>query len=195
MSFRYAVALTGGIGSGKSTTSSLLRLYGYNVICADEISHQMLEKCKEEILISFGKGVLEVSRKRLGEIVFKDKEKRKTLEDILHPKIKEEITRQARELDKQEIPYFIDIPLFFETKNYPIKEVLLIFVPKEIQLQRLIKRNHLTAQEANERISLQIPMEEKKKKANYIIDNSKDLENLQREVEKYLQNYLSKLDF
>ena len=183
---------------GKSTTSSLLRLYGYNVICADEISHQMLEKCKEEIIISFGKGVLEngeVSRKRLGEIVFKDKEKRKTLEDILHPKIKEEITRQARELDKQEIPYFIDIPLFFETKNYPIKEVLLIFVPKEIQLQRLIKRNHLTAQEANERISLQIPMEEKKKKANYIIDNSKDLENLQREVEKYLQNYLSKLDF
>ena len=73
--------------------------------------------------------------------------------------------------------------------------MLLIFVPKEIQLQRLIKRNHLTAQEANERISLQIPMEEKKKKANYIIDNSKDLENLQREVEKYLQNYLSKLDF
>ncbi|WP_191337539.1 dephospho-CoA kinase [Helicobacter pullorum] len=198
MSFRYAVALTGGIGSGKSTTSSLLRLYGYNVICADEISHQMLEKCKEEIIISFGKGVLEnseVSRKRLGKIVFKDKEKRKTLEDILHPKIKEEITRQARELDKQEIPYFIDIPLFFETKNYPIKEVLLIFVPKEIQLQRLIKRNHLTTQEANERISLQIPMEEKKKKANYIIDNSKDLENLQREVEKYLQNYLSKLDF
>ena len=73
--------------------------------------------------------------------------------------------------------------------------MLLIFVPKEIQLQRLIKRNHLTTQEADERISLQIPMEEKKKKANYIIDNSKDLENLQREVEKYLQNYLSKLDF
>ena len=64
-----------------------------------------------------------------------------------------------------------------------------------IQEQPLVKRNHLTAQEADERISLQIPMEEKKKKANYIIDNSKDLENLQREVEKYLQNYLSKLDF
>ena len=139
-----------------------------------------------------GKNVYEI-RKKLGEIVFSNKKSKETLERILHPKIKEEILKQAKALESKKIPYFLDIPLFYETNNYPFKEVLLVFVPKEIQVQRIQKRDHLESQAIQTRISSQISLEEKKKLANYIIDNSGDLENLQKEVEKYLQDYIPKV--
>ncbi|EES89080.1 dephospho-CoA kinase [Helicobacter canadensis] len=196
MSFKYAIVLTGGIGSGKSTIASFLKLYGYEVVCADSIAHTILDQSTKEVVEIFGKEILEnnrINRKRLGEIVFNDKKKKEILEKILHPKIKEEILKQAKALETKKIPYFLDIPLFYETKNYPFKEVLLVFVPREIQIQRIQKRDHLELQAIQARISSQIPLEEKKQLASYVIDNSGDLENLQKEVEKYLQDYLPKV--
>ncbi|RAX52879.1 dephospho-CoA kinase [Helicobacter sp. 11-8110] len=196
MNFKYAIVLTGGIGSGKSTIASFLKLYGYEVVCADSIAHTLLDQSTKEITEIFGNEILEnnkINRKKLGEIVFSSKKSKETLERILHPKIKEEILKQAKALESKKIPYFLDIPLFYETNNYPFKEVLLVFVPKEIQVQRIQKRDRLESQAIQARISSQIPLEEKKKLANYIIDNSGDLENLQKEVEKYLQDYIPKV--
>ena len=198
MKFQYAIALTGGIGSGKSTASSLLKLYGYQIIDADSIAHKVLEDSSKEVICLFGEGILEegkINRKALGAIVFANSQAKKQLEALLHPKIKEEIYKQAQKLESQKMPYFIDIPLFYEIKSYSISEVLLLYVPKEIQIQRLIKREGLTKEAANQRILAQIPLEDKKQWASYVIDNSGSLEDLQKALEEYLKNYLTKRKF
>ena len=103
MNFKYAIVLTGGIGSGKSTIASFLKLYGYEVVCADSIAHTLLDQSAKEITEIFGNEILEnnkINRKKLGEIVFSNKKSKETLERILHPKIKEEILK----LDDKSIP-------------------------------------------------------------------------------------------
>lgn len=196
MNFTHAIALSGGIASGKSTVASLLRLYGYCVICADQIAHRVLESSAKEVLEVFGNGILnsnprdstKIDRKKLGAIVFADKQARARLESILHPKIKEEITLQAQVQESKGIPYFIDIPLFFETKHYPIPHSLLIYATKELQLERLKERNGLNEQEALSRIESQMPLEDKRAMASYVIDNCGTLEELQSAVEIYLHS-------
>lgn len=191
MSLKYAIALTGGIASGKSTTASLLRLYGYFVICADSIAHKVLETCKNKVLEAFGSGILSenggISRARLGEIVFKDSSKKAILEAILHPKIKEEILKKATKEEAKKTPYFIDIPLFFEANNYPISKSLLIYATKELQLKRLMERNNLSKEAALARVESQMPLDEKLKLADFVIKNCGSLEELQKEVESYLK--------
>lgn len=196
MSFTHAIALSGGIASGKSTVASLLKLYGYCVICADQIAHKVLEASAEEVLEVFGDGILnsnpkdsvKIDRKKLGAIVFEDKQERAKLESILHPKIKEEITLQAHKQENKGIPYFIDIPLFFETKHYPISHSLLIYATKELRIERLKVRNGLNTQEALSRIESQMPLEDKRVMASYVIDNCGTLEELQSAVEMYLHS-------
>jgi dephospho-CoA kinase len=180
-----AIILTGSIATGKSTVASLLKLYGYSVISADEVAHEMLKKHSDEIKKMFGTS----DRKELGKIVFNDKNKKKKLENFLHPKIKENILEEANKLEKYNVPYFLDIPLYFETGNYnEFKNIVVVYTPYEIQLQRLMKRNNISEDEAKKLINLQIPIEEKKKKATYVIDNSKDLKHLQKEVDKFINS-------
>ncbi len=198
MNFQYAIALTGGIGSGKSTTASLLKLYGYAIIDADTIAHKVLEQSTEEVIEIFSDIILtegKIDRKKLANIVFKNKALRNKLENLLHPRIKEYILEQSHLLDGKNIPYFIDIPLFFETKHYDIEETLLIFVEQSTQIERIKKRNALSDEAILERINAQIPLHQKKKLAKYVINNNGDLKNLQKEIEKYLQNYLHKIPF
>jgi dephospho-CoA kinase len=180
-----AIILTGSIATGKSTVASLLRLYGYSVISADEVAHKMLKKYSNEIKQMFGTN----ARKELGKIVFNDMDKKKQLENFLHPKIKENILAKSNELEKYNIPYFLDIPLYFETENYnEFKNVVVVYTPYEIQLQRLIQRNNLSQEEAKKLINLQLPIEEKKQKATFVIDNSKNLKHLQKEVDEFVKS-------
>ena len=198
MYFLYAIALTGGIGSGKSTAASLLKLYGYAIIDADTIAHKVLEQSTEEVIEIFSDIILtegKIDRKKLANIVFKNKALRNKLENLLHPRIKEYILEQSHLLDGKNIPYFIDIPLFFETKHYDIEETLLIFVEQSTQIERIKKRNALSDEAILERINAQIPLHQKKKLAKYVINNNGDLKNLQKEIEKYLQNYLPNIKF
>ncbi|TLE17219.1 dephospho-CoA kinase [Helicobacter apodemus] len=198
MNFQYAIALTGGIGSGKSTAASLLKLYGYAIIDADTIAHKALEQSTEEVIEIFSDIILtegKIDRKKLANIVFKNKALRNKLENLLHPRIKEYILEQSHLLDGKNIPYFIDIPLFFETKHYDIEETLLIFVEQSTQIERIKKRNALSDEAILERINAQIPLHQKKKLAKYVINNNGDLKNLQKEIEKYLQNYLPNIKF
>ncbi len=188
--FKYAIALTGGIATGKSTVCNILKLYGFSIIDADKIAHKVLEEQKESISKIFGKEYIKdnkVDRKKLAKLIFSNKEAKNSLEKLLHPLIKERITKESLKLEKYKVPYIIDIPLFFETKNYPIKRVVVVYAPKVIQLKRLIKREGLDEVEAKKRISSQMDIEEKKKLATFIIDNSKDLKHLQKEIEKFIQ--------
>jgi len=185
---KNAIVLTGGIASGKSTVAALMQLFGFRVIDADKIAHEVLNSSSSEIASTFGDEYVDsgvVNRKKLGSLVFANKEKRLELEAIVHPKIRVEILEQASKQEKLGKPYFIDIPLFFEREGaYDIEKVLVVYTPKEIQLERLIKREGLSEQEAKQRIDAQLSIDSKKAKATYIIDNSKDLAHLQSECER-----------
>lgn len=186
MAYEYAIALTGGIASGKSTVCNLLRLYGLRIIDADAIAKQMLDAESDAISKLFGKEYIidgKVDRKALGRLVFFDKDARKKLENLLHPKIRAEIERQSEEQDRLKGPYIVDIPLFYETGNYPIEKVIVVYAPREIQKSRLMDREGLSDEEAEARLNAQIDIEEKRKFATWVIDNSKNLKHLQQETE------------
>jgi len=188
--FEYAVALTGSISTGKSTVASLLKLHGLQAIDADEVAHEELQKNASEIAKLFGSQYVhkgQVDRKKLGSLIFSDVESKKRLEALLHPKIRAEILRRSERFEKLKFPYLIDIPLFFETSAYDIKHVAVVYAPREIQLKRVIKRDKMTPEEANQRINAQMDIELKKQKADWVIDNSSDLIHLQDECEKFVQ--------
>ena len=191
--FPNAYVITGSIASGKSTVVNLLKERGFSVIDADLIAHEQLEICKGEIVREFGEQILDeagkIDRKKLGAIVFREPKKLKNLEQILHPKIKAEILSQASQLERLEQVYFVDIPLFFEKKERyaEFKNVAVIYAPKELLLSRLMSRNALSLEDAKARVELQMDIEQKKKMAKFVIDNSNDRENLKLELEKFLK--------
>ncbi len=193
MAFEYAVVLTGSIATGKSTVSRALTASGFHIIDADQIAHKILDEQYLIIADMFGETLItdgRVDRKALGAIVFADSAKRKQLEDLLHPLIYDEIERLSRQQDLLKKPYFIDIPLFFEGERYPIEKSLVIYTPPAQQLERLMSRDGYTKEEALDRIKTQIPVEEKRKRATYVIDNSGTLTQLKEECERVKEEIL-----
>ncbi len=192
--FEHAIVLTGGIATGKSTVSSLMALGGFRVIDADKIAHEVLDSSNKEIAKQFGEEYTaegHVDRKKLGALIFADKKRRLELEAIVHPKIKAQIEQEAQKQEAFQKPYLIDIPLFFEREGvYDIERVIVVYAPQEIQLERLIKREGLSTQEAQMRVEAQLPIESKKRKATFLIDNSKDLLHLQNECERVKKEIL-----
>lgn len=187
--FKNAIALTGGISTGKSTVCNLFKLHGFLTIDADKIAHRLLDENSSKIISMFGEQYVEngkVLRKELGKIIFSNEENKLKLEALLHPLIKEEIIKESKIFEEQNKPYFVDIPLFFEKMNYPIKKSLVVYTPRDIQIQRLMKRDNIDEAEAKLKISNQMDIEEKKNLANMIIDNSKNLKHLQNEVERIM---------
>ncbi len=195
MAFKYAIALTGGIATGKSTVASLLSLNGMRVIDADSISHEILDSSISWVKENFGSEYIKgskVDRAKLGSLVFSNIEAKKKLEEFLHPQIRAEIEKRSIKQDKFEFPYLIDIPLFFENGAYDIKESVVVYTPPDIQLERFMKRNGYSKEESIKRINSQMPIEEKKKKATWVIDNSKDLKHLQKECEDFVDKIKEK---
>lgn len=191
MAFKYAIALTGGIATGKSTVASLLGLSGLRIIDADTISHKILDQNAEWVKTHFGEEFItprgKVDRPKLGQVVFSDSEKRKELEAFLHPLIREEIERQSEKQDSFKYPYLIDIPLFFESNAYDIKESVVVYAPADVQLARFMKRNGFSEEESKRRIASQMPIDEKKARATWVIDNSLDLKHLQKECAAFVE--------
>lgn len=182
MAFEYAVVLTGGIATGKSSVAIMFALDGFELIDADKVAHEMLELHQDKIAKLFGSSYIvegSVDRKALGRVIFSNPEEKKRLEALFHPLIFSEIERQAKEKDQLKRPYIIDIPLFFETKRYPIKESIVVYTPREKQLERLMKRDGSTMEEAKQRIDAQMSIEEKRALSTYLIDNSKDIRSLE----------------
>ena len=190
MSFKNAIALTGGIASGKSSVCSLLQMYGFKIIDADKVAHLILDMQVDKISTIFGKEYIKkkkVDRKKLGSLIFANKLERLKLEALLHPLIKEEIQKQASFCESKNVPYIVDIPLFFENKNYDIAEIVMVYCTKEQQLQRLVDRENLSKKEATDRISSQMSIDDKKSLSTFVIDNKKDLKHLQNEVENFVE--------
>ena len=194
MEFKNAIALTGGIATGKSSVCSILKLYGYHIIDADKIAHDVLHDHKDNIAQMFGDQFIiddEVDRKKLGDLIFNNKYQRKKLENLLHPIIRQTIQQLAKEREKFQVPYILEIPLFFDKRGYNwIKRNILVYTPKEIQLQRLLNRAKISHEKAKNIIKSQMDIEEKRKLADFVIDNSKDLKHLQNEVERAINEYI-----
>jgi len=187
--FSYAIALTGGIATGKSTVASLLKEKNYKVIDADSIAHKILDKQYLAISRLFGEefiqeenGKKSVNRKALGSIIFGNSKNKTLLENLLHPLIFEEIKRLSEKEEAKGKIYFIDIPLFFESSRYKIKKSLLVYTSKEEQIQRLMARNNFSLKEAQIRIDAQMPLEKKLSKSSYIIYNTATLRDLEKEI-------------
>ena len=196
MAFEYAVALTGGIATGKSTVAKFFSFFGFTVIDADNIAHEVLDQQYKAVGKLFGDKVIKnkkVKRKKLGKIVFKDEKKRKELEALVHPLIYEEIERLSEAEDRLAKPYLIDIPLFFETKRYPIEKSLLVYTDKKTQIKRLMHREGYSKKEAKRRIDSQLDIEKKRKKSDYIIDNMDDLNHLKNECERVKEMILQEI--
>jgi dephospho-CoA kinase len=190
MAFEYAIALTGGIATGKSTVASLLALHGLRVIDADAIAHRLLDENSSWVAETFGEAYVnngKVLRDKLGKVIFSDPEAKAKLERFLHPKIRAAIEAESERQDRFKFPYLIDIPLYFETQAYPIKDSVVVYTPKTIQLQRFMKRNGFDEEESLRRIESQMDIEEKKKRATWVIDNSGDLKHLQDECEAFVE--------
>jgi dephospho-CoA kinase len=178
--------LTGGIATGKSTVAAFLRQAGAAIIDADRIAHEVVRRHRpawREIVARFGTEILlenqEIDREKLGRIIFHDAGQKAALNRIVHPHVFNAIqTRMdAIQADDPEAVVIQDIPLLFESgvhRRLPC--VIVVYVPEALQLQRLRQRNHLSKAEALARMRSQMPIEEKKKMADILIDNSGTLE-------------------
>jgi len=185
------VVITGSIGCGKSSVCKILSQKGYKIIDADLISKKIAKDSIDDIATAFGGEFLigkEIDAKKLGKLIFSNKQEKEKLESIMHPKIKKEIFKQIEILGKEGELFFVDIPLFFESQNYKeLKPVAVVYAPKEAQLERIISRDSFSVADANDRIGSQMNIEEKKEKADFVIDNSGEASTLEAEVDNFLK--------
>ncbi len=180
------IGLTGGIASGKSTVSRYLRERGAVIIDADTLAKELVAQgtpAWQEIVAFFGSQVLDeagnIDRKRLGQIIFMDSQARIKLNSIVHPKVIEATKKRIRELkDNDNVPLIVvDAPLLIEAGMTDlVDEIWVVAVPVQEQLNRLMSRDKLSQEEAIKRIGSQMPLEEKLKFADRIIDNSGSVE-------------------
>lgn len=192
----FKLGLTGGIATGKTTISNYLKSIDIPVLDADEYARKIVEPGTPglaAITNTFGEQVLRadgsLNRKLLGQIVFNDSSARQTLNDITHPRIQQMMADELHRLSEQQIPLVIlDIPLLLENKNVAGADaVMVVTIPESLQLTRLMQRNNLTEKEAQSRISSQMPLVEKEKLADFVIDNSGTISSTQKQVEKVIQ--------
>jgi len=183
--------LTGGIATGKTTVANFFREKGVYVIDADLIAREVVKKgmpAWKMIKDEFGSEILkedgELDRKKLGSIVFSSNEKIQKLNSIVHPFVRERMMEEIEKAISMERDVLLDIPLLFENGVHQwLRPVILVYAPVEVQIERLMKRDGLTRKECEERIRAQMSIEEKKKLADYIIDNSGEISKTKKQVE------------
>lgn len=189
------VGLTGGISSGKSTVSSYLKQLKIPVIDADEVARKVVEPNSQgarEIRKTFGSDVFEedgsLNRQKLGALIFSNTENRQKLDDLLQPLIKIMILDEIEEYrQKGETMIVLDLPLLFEKQYEELcEEIIVVYIPRELQLERLMRRNQYTKQEALSRIDSQLSIEEKRKRATVLLDNQGTIQQLYQQVEQWL---------
>lgn len=191
------IGLTGGIASGKTTVARMLREKGFPVVEADRLAHEVLAPNSSawgRIVQVFGSDVLkegtkEIDRKKLGEIVFKSPEKRKQLEEIVHPLVRALARAERDQLFKEGHKFvFYEVPLLFEKGlKSEFDAVVVVSASKRDQIERLQARNSLSEEASIERIQAQIPNDKKVSQADFVIENNADLEQLARATDLFLQ--------
>ncbi|HOQ08988.1 MAG TPA: dephospho-CoA kinase [Syntrophomonadaceae bacterium] len=196
------IGLTGGIASGKSTVARTLRELGATVIDADEIAHSVIEPGKpawEDIVKKFGSHILKpdqtIDREKLGAIVFNDPELLQELNQITHPRVAEQLKHiiTTMRIEQSHAILFLEVPLLYETHLERIcDEVWVVWVDEETQIQRLMKRDNLSREDAIKRIDAQMSLDEKARRADVVIDNRSSLEETIAKATKYYNEILSR---
>ena len=199
------IGLTGGIGTGKSTVSRILKKRGYEVIDLDVIAHEVIRfpQVIEKIVENFGKEILEnnnsendiISREKLGKIIFRDKEKRLILNSIMHPEILHSMREKILKYKKENKIIFVEIQLLFEVQwEKEFDSILLVSADEKTQIQRVLKRDNRTYEEALNIINSQMPLDEKKKKSDFIIENNGNILELEQKVDEFLKKLILKIE-
>lgn len=192
------IGLTGSIGTGKSTIANHFKTLQIPVVDADLIARQVVEPGEDAytvIVETFGEEILQddktLDRKALGAIVFQDEAKRKQLNDIIHPAIRKEMLKQRDAYVQQDVPAVVlDIPLLYESKltDY-VEKTIVVSVDADVQLNRIVERDNSTEAEAQQRIDSQIPVSEKAKMADEVIDNNGTISDSHQQLERILTNW------
>ncbi|MCA1961613.1 MAG: dephospho-CoA kinase [Desulfomonile sp.] len=192
----FVVGLTGGIASGKSTVLKIFEAEGVPVICLDELARAVVRPgapALEDIRATFGEEFInsdgELDRDLMAGVVFRDPEKRRVLESITHPRIMQEASTLLRFFEQSGHSIVVeDVPLLYEIGfDKWCDVVVVVYVPKEVQERRLIERDRMTPEHARARIASQMPIEEKKRRADYVIDNTGDPESTRRQALEVLE--------
>ena len=176
----HLIGLTGGIATGKSTVAAELARRGAAVIDADALARQAVEPGQaalDEIAARFGDAVLSpegrLDRARLGSIVFADPEARRDLERITHPRVRDLMQQRiAAALAADADLIVAEVPLLYETRSEALYEgVMVVYAPATVQVERLMARDGIDLQAARQRLFAQIPIDEKRDRATWVIDN------------------------
>ena len=199
---KVVIGLTGGIGTGKSTVSQILKEKNFPVIDLDIISHEVIKfpKVVEKIVENFGKEVLEynntgnwiISREKLGRVIFGNREKRLILNSIMHPEILHIMREKILECKKENKIIFVEIQLLFEVQwEKEFDYILLVSAEKETQIKRILARDKRSKEEALSIINSQMSLDEKKKRSDYVIENDGNIQDLEKKVD----GFLKKIEF
>jgi dephospho-CoA kinase len=189
--------LTGGIASGKSTVADIFQKAGARIVDADAIARRVVAPglpAWQSIKAVFGNQVIQpdgaLNRPLMGELVFKDKKLRRRLEGIIHPQVRDQMDREvARILEASPDALVIkDIPLLFESEMTDgLSEIIVVYVPMALQLERLMQRDGIDPEAARARIKAQMPIEEKRRLGTLVIDNSGDLSHTEAQTMKIFE--------
>ena len=190
------IGITGGIASGKSTVTNFLRQKGFHVVDADALVHQLQKPgCRlyQVLLQHFGQEIIlengELNRPLLASLIFSNPDEREWSKQIQGEIIREELATLRDQLAQTEAIFFMDIPLLFEQGYVSwFDETWLVYVDRDVQLERLMKRNQLSKEEAESRLSAQWPLEEKKGLASQVIDNNGSQDHLLAQVNSLLES-------
>jgi len=197
-----AIGLTGGIASGKSVIRRHLEERSVETLDADLVVHDLFAAktvVTEALEARFGPGVVtpngSIDRKALGAIVFKDEKARKDLEAIVHPAVSEAIEAFLKEAKKKgESLAVVDAALMYETGSYERYDLVIVtYCPSNLQKKRLMQRDHLSSEEADKRIAAQMPIAEKKLRADYVIDTSTAIAATLKRTDEVLEQLLAKI--
>ncbi len=199
--YNQVIALTGSIGSGKSSVAQILKKFGASVISADFLAKAALEKdttAYHQVIKEFGHSILndkgEINRQALAAIIFNDQEKRKKLEAIIHPQVQLLAQNEFNKAIKSAATLIIyECPLFFEAglDKLGFKKVINVSAPENILISRIKERNKISEEEAKKRLKSQLSTEIKNSRADYIIDNSGTLEELEEKTKELYQKLVS----
>ena len=196
---KVVIGLTGGIGTGKSTVSQILKEKKFPVIDLDIISHEVIKfpKVVEKIVENFGKEVLEynntgnwiVSREKLGRVIFGNRKKRLILNSVMHPEILRIMREKILECKKENKIIFVEVQLLFEVQwEKEFDYILLVAAKRDMQVRRVLERDKRSEEEAWNIINSQMSLDEKREKSDFVIENDGNMDDLNKKVDKFLKS-------